>query len=233
VSIRFSSSATGRVLFDVGGKNVYSNIKNGVAGLDISSLSNVKKIVWRYLGDENYTEMAGIIVIPYQSKIINNKNVIAFYTDGSLYKVRILENGKVVGKGKVVLFKINGKTISAKTDKNGYASFKITQTPKKYTVVTQYGDVKVKNSITVKKVLFAKNVSKKKAKKVKYTATVKGKKAFKGKKVTFKVNGKKYVAKTNKKGVATVYLKNLKVGKNKIVVQYAKTKVTKSIKIKK
>ena len=233
VSIRFSSSATGRVLFDVGGKNVYSNIKNGVASLDISSLSNVKKIVWRYLGDENYTEMAGIIVIPYQSKIINNKNVIAFYTDGLLYKVRILENGKVVGKGKVVLFKINGKTISAKTDKNGYASFKITQTPKKYTVVTQYGDVKVKNSITVKKVLFAKNVSKKKAKKVKYTATVKGKKAFKGKKVTFKVNGKKYAAKTNKKGVATVYLKNLKVGKHKIVVIYAKTKVTKSIKIKK
>ncbi len=233
VSIKLSNDATGRVLFDIDGKNYYSNIKEGVASLDISSLGNVNKIIWKYLGDENYSEMNGVINLQVNSKIINNKNVVVFYTDGSLYKVRILENGKAVGSGKVVLFKINGKTISAKTDKNGYASFKITQTPKKYSVITQYGDIKVQNTITVKKVLSAKNISKKKAKKIKYSATVKGKKPLKGKKVTFKINGKKYSAKTNKKGVATVYLKNLKVGKHKIVVIYAKTKLTKSIKIKK
>lgn len=236
VSINFPSDATGRVLFDVDEKSYYSNIKNGVASLDISSLdSGVRKISWKYVGDGNYSEMSGEISIniPPKSKITNNRNRVVYYTDGSVYKVRIWDNGNVVGEGKVVSFNINGKTVTSKTDKNGYASFKITQIPKKYTIITQYGDAEVKNTVTVKKVLFAKNISKKKAKKIKYAATVKGKKAFKGKKVTFKVNGKKYVAKTNKKGVATVYLKNLKVGKNKIVVQYAKTKVTKSIKIKK
>jgi hypothetical protein len=144
-----------------------------------------------------------------------------------------LENNKPIGEGNSVAFTINGKKITVKTDKNGYASFKITQKPKKYTVTAQYKDIKVQNTITVKKVLSAKNISKKKAKKIKYTATVKGKKAFKGKKVTFKINGKTYSAKTNKKGVAKVYLKNLKVGKHKIVIKYADTKVTKTIRIKK
>ena len=34
------------------------------------------------------------------------------------------------------------------------------------------------------------------------------------KKITFTINGKKYTAKTNKKGIATLTLKNLKVGMN-------------------
>ena len=236
ISIKFLIDATGRVLFDVDGKSFYSNVKNGVASLDISSLGEgIKNIAWNYLGDDNYYGMNGTFTvnIPAKPKITENKDVVSYYTDGSVYKVRILENNKPIGEGNSVAFTINGKKITVKTDKNGYASFKITQKPKKYTVTAQYKDIKVQNTITVKKVLLAKNISKKKAKRIKYTATVKGKKAFKGKKVTFKINGKTYSAKTNKKGVAKVYLKNLKVGKHKIVIKYANTKVTKTIRIKK
>jgi invasion protein IalB len=65
------------------------------------------------------------------------------------------------------------------------------------------------------------------------------KKYLKNKKITFKFNGKKYTAKTNKKGVAKVtikssVLKKLKVNK-KITYQatYLKDTVTLSVKVKK
>lgn len=236
ITLQFPSDATGRVLFDIDGKLFYTNILDGVATLDISSIElGPHNIIWNYLGDEKYNKLEGnfSINLTTNEKITNNQNIQVFYTDGSKYKVRIMgTDGKAVGPGNLVTFIIGGKSIKVKTDENGYASFKITQTPKKYTVTTKYNNIQVKNTITVKNVLIAKNLSVKKAKKIKYSVTVKGKKAFAYKKVTFKLKGKTYTAKTNKKGVATIYLKNLKVGKYNIVVKYANTKLTKAIKIK-
>ncbi|MBQ8016990.1 MAG: hypothetical protein IJ258_02685 [Methanobrevibacter sp.] len=81
---------------------------------------------------------------------------------------------------------------------------------------------------------------KKSAKKLVLQATLKiNKKAKKGLKVIFKFNGKKYTAKTNKKGVAKVtikkkVLKKLKVGKKvKYQVSYGKKTVKKTAKVKK
>ena len=233
-TVTLPKDATGRVLFDVDGRNFYANIRDGIASLDLSSLGEVKSIKWTYPGDEKYGEINGSFSVNTAVKIMGNRNMIVFYSDNSVFKVQIVDsNGKPVGEGRDVSFKINNKVINAKTDKNGFASFKINQVPKKYTIITKCGNAEVKNTVTVKKVLFAKNISKKKSKKIKYTAKIKGKKPFKGKKVTFKINGKKYSAKTNKKGIATVYLKNLKVGKHKIVIKYMNTKVTKTVKIKK
>ena len=82
---------------------------------------------------------------------------------------------------------------------------------------------------------------KKSAKKLILSATLKinGKKAKKGTKVTFVFNGKKFTAKTDKKGVAKVtvkkkYLKKLKVGK-KITYQvtYGGHTVKRTVKVKK
>jgi predicted outer membrane repeat protein len=81
---------------------------------------------------------------------------------------------------------------------------------------------------------------KKSAKKLVLRATLKkGSTPLKNKKVTFKFNGKKYKAKTNKKGVAKYtikkkILKKLKVGKKvKYQVSYGKLTVKKVAKVKK
>ena len=89
--------------------------------------------------------------------------------------------------------------------------------------------------LTLKKVKI-----KKSAKKLVLTAKLtKGKSSIKGKKVTFKFNGKTYKAKTNKKGIAKVtikkkVLKKLKVGKKiKYQAKYGTLTVKNSAKVKK
>lgn len=152
------------------------------------------------------------------------------------YKVRIYTtNLKPVGAGKQVTFKVNGKTYKIKTDKNGYAKLAIKLKPNKYTVTVTYSKYKTSNKITVKKLLSAKNLSVKKSKTTKFQAKLVNSqgKVQKSKKIAFKVDGKTYTAKTNKNGIATLTLKNLKVGKHKVVSSYGKTRITNTITIKK
>lgn len=183
----------------------------------------------------------------YNSSLITNKinvisqakltgsDIVMYFGAGSYYKVRLFaDDGKPL-KGAVVSIKISGKTVKATTDGNGYASYKITLKENTYYVTATYKNLKVSNKIVVKPVLTAKNISKKKSKKIKFTAKLvntKGK-ALKNKKITFKFKGKTYKAKTNKKGIATLTLKNLKVGKYSITSTYGKSSIKNTITIKK
>ena len=181
---------------------------------------------------ENATQKTTIV-----KRIAGNSDLTMDYLDGSYFKVRVVgDDGNYVGKDQVVTFKIGGKTYTAKTDANGYAKTKITLVPKTYSVSTEYKGYKVSNKIVVKQVLKAKNVSKKKAKSYKFQATLKTSKgkAISGKKLTFKIKNKKYTAKTNKKGVATITIKlNLKVGKYTITTTYSKTSIKNKLTVKK
>ncbi|MBR4447208.1 Ig-like domain-containing protein [Methanobrevibacter sp.] len=183
----------------------------------------------------------------YNSSVISNKinviskakmtgsDIVMYFGAGSYYKVRVLaDDGKPL-KGAVVSIKISGKTVKATTDGNGYASYKITLKANTYYVTATYKNLKVSNKIVVKPVLTAKNISKKKAKKIKFTAKLVNAqgKALKNKKITFKFKGKTYKAKTNKKGIATLTLKNLKVGKYSITTSYGKSSIKNTITIKK
>ena len=178
------------------------------------------------------------------SRFSGNKNVNMYYYDGSSYKVRIVGNdGKFVGKNQVVTIKIGKKTFKVKTNANGYAILKIpnTITPGKFTIAATYAGQTVKNQLTVKQVLkTTKTVTvKKSAKTLVLKATLKnGKTALKNKIIKFKVNGKTYKAKTNKKGLAKYTLKKsaikkLKVGKKyTIQVAYLKDVVKSTLKVR-
>ena len=141
--------------------------------------------------------------------------------------------------GAKVTFKVNGKNVAVlTTDKNGYASYKITQTPKSYSITAEANGLKATNKLNVKQVINVKKVSKvKKSKTTKVKITLKGKTVYKNKKLTVKFNGKKYTVKTNKKGVAIFkvtkkMLKKFKVGKKvKYTVIYSADKLTRYVKV--
>ena len=174
-------------------------------------------------------------------KITKAKDIEMSYNDGTVFRVKVTHlNGCPIDYAHVSIL-INGKLVkNVVTDGKGYATYKITQTPKKYRITAQIGGVKVTKKLTVKQILSVKKVKvKKNAKKLVLTATLKKVKGkyLKGKKITFKFNGKTYKTKTNKKGVAKVtvrknVLKKLKVG-SKVLYQatYIKDTVKKTSKV--
>jgi hypothetical protein len=178
--------------------------------------------------------------IGYKYKL-NANDFSMIYNDKSTYKVKVsYSNGGIVSSG-VVLIKIDGKSYKVNI-KNGVASFSIDLKPKHYTITAEYDGVKVSNKIVVKSILKSKNYNvKKSAKKlvIKASLTKINGKYLKGKKITFKLNGKTYVAKTNKKGIAKItikknVLKKLKVNKKyDLQIAYLKDTIKKVIKVKK
>ena len=162
------------------------------------------------------------------------KDYSVFYGNTIKYKVRIFDTNGKPAAGKLVTFKIKGKSINVRTDGSGYATYSAKLAVGKYTITANYGSFSVSNKITIKPTLSAKNIVKKKAKKIKFSAKLVNKKgkALKNKKITFKIKGKKYKAKTNKRGVATVSIKNLKVGKYTITSSYGGCTIKNTIKIK-
>ena len=169
-------------------------------------------------------------------RIINNKNAIVDYSRKVTFKVQAIgEDGEPVGKGVVVVMKVGKTSYKVTTASNGYASKTFDFIPGKYTVTTTYAGYSVKNTITIKNVLKASSATKKKAKTIKYSASLKTSdgKSISGKKISFTIKGKTYSACTNKKGMATVSLKNLKVGKYAIAVKYLKYQVKTTLTVKK
>ena len=152
--------------------------------------------------------------ISYETKIINNKDITVYYGAGQYFSVKVVTtDGKEVGAGAVVVFNINGKTTSVKTDDNGVAKIKITEVPNVYPIITSHNNKNYTNKVTVKlnfktcKVVNNKNIN------VYYTGgsyfsvkvvSANGKVVANGASVKFRINGKTTLVKTDKKGIAKI-----------------------------
>jgi hypothetical protein len=194
---------------------------------------------WQDAYDLGYIACLKAYTVADDSKIINNENITVDYDGGKYFSVNVATADGIPVVGASVKFNINGKTTPVQTDANGIAKIKITDVPKKYTMITTYNGKTVKNTVTVKQVLTTSKVTVKKTAK-KFTLKAKLKingKLQKGKVIKFKINGKTYKVKTNKNGIAKKTLnKNalkLKKGKTyKVQVTYKKDTIKTTVKIK-
>ena len=241
--INFTENATGTVEVFVNGEMVMIvEIVNGIAKIDLSDYKDgTYEITFVYSGNDIYDGFTKDVEL--KNAKITAKNTKVLYTAGQKYSVTVYDReGKAAG-GVQVIFKIKNKQVGkANTNSNGVATYKVTNTPGTYKITATALAVSATKTLTVKHVVTLKTVTvKRSAKKLVLTATLSkvNKKYLKNKKVTFKFNGKKYTAKTNKKGVAKVtikssVLKKLKAGK-KVTYQatYLKDTVKKTAKIKK
>ena len=214
---------------DEGIANIKSNLDIGTYSVFVSS------------------EIAGNTtkILKIVNRIDNNKNLKVYYAGNTEYKARIIgDDGNPESEGKNVVVLINNNVQNLKTDKNGFVTitFDSKYNIGTYSIEIRYKGASTKNKVVVNHLVSLKLVSVKKSdKKLVLTASlakVNGK-YLKNKKITFKFDGKKYTAKTDKKGVAKVtikssVLKKLKVGK-KVTYQatYSKDTVKKTVKVKK
>ena len=177
------------------------------------------------------------IVVNKLNPTIAAADVNSIYNGGKYLTVNVNAPGTV----SVIL---NGKTITKTVDANGQVKIPITLSPKTYTATITYnGNVNYAKASTTATIKVTKATPKMTAKKAtlknkKYTITLKDNqnKAMKKVKVTLKVKGKTYKAKTNKKGKATFKITKLtKRGKYTAKVKFKGNKyfkaVTKTVKL--
>ena len=210
---------------------------NGVASIMLSLCEPKDYYIYsQFRGYEEYSAsepVANTIRIIKKVSSLSIKNLSYKVTAAKKLTATFRDQNKKLIKNKKVTFTVNGKTYSAKTNSKGVATVKITLNKKgTYTYSAKFaGDsiyaavtkkakltvVPLATSLTTKKYTF-----KKAAKTKKILVTLKsGKTVLKSQKITLKVNGKTYTAKTNSKGIATVKIALNKKGTFKYTAKYA------------
>ena len=223
--------------------------ENGVAKLKIDLKAGKYTIKYSF-NQTGYVPSSGetqIKVIDPQPSKIKGSDYVAYVGFKNTFKVTLTSSGKAVS-GKTITFKVNGKTLTAKTNSKGTASVNLNLAKGKYTITYSYaGDDGFKKSSGKSKITVKKGMPVTVKKLSSYVFRNKKASYFKvklvdargnpvvSKKVTFKLNGKKYVKKTSKKGIASVKVK-LKLGSYKIKMSFKKdskyNKGSKTYKIK-
>ena len=186
-----------------------------------------------YTGDAVVKDNRGIAteLVYSQSKTV----LLTAIKKGSYFNIVLKDEKGNVLAGKNVTVKFNGKTSVAVTDKNGAIKYKLTATKTGTKTLTMefagedvydavVGEATIKITKEKSKLTANKKTFKAKTKTKKYTVVLKDskKKAIKKVKVTLKVKGKTYKAKTNSKGKATFKITKLtKKGKYTAKVKFA------------
>ena len=198
---------------------------NGVGLLKVALKNGNHKIIsYNYATGENVSDTFKVFDV-----LTGGKDINMYYDNGNTYKLRVFDNnGNPVKAGQKVTFNFDGKKSIVKTDKNGYATFKLTQKPGYYPILAQYKNFQVANMIYIKNVL--KLASSFKNSPVKAVMKVKIKflgKSKKNKLIKLKFNKKTYKTKTNKKGIATFKVKTpKKIGKYSLTAIYKKNNLS-------
>ena len=236
---------------------------NGQTYNETTDINGQVKLLITGLVPKNYTatiSFAGDNFLKASSasvKVVVNKltpkltaaAVSTVYNGGKYLIATLKDSSNKVLKNVKVTIKLNGKTYTRATDSKGQVKVSTNGlAPKTYTATVTYAGNTIYNKIsksvkvTVKKAT-PKLIAKAKTFKVKtktknYAVTFKTNqnKVFKNAKLTLKVNGKTYSAKTNSKGVATFKITKLtKKGSFKAVVAFAGSKyfnkLSKAVKI--
>ena len=243
-TIKLPDDAQGKITVTIAGKDYEADVVNGVANVKLPSLADGKyDYTIAYSGDGKYssfTKTGSLTVI--NPKIIAKDTAVQYSAKGK-YSVTVYGSDGKAASGVYVVFKISGKQVAkVKTNAKGVATYVVTKNPGTYKISAAALGKTVTKKLTVNHILKLQKVKvKRSAKKLVIKATlakVNGK-YLKGKKIVLKFKGKKYKAKTNKKGVAKFtikkkVLKKLKKGK-KVTYQatYLKDTVKKTVKVKK
>lgn len=169
------------------------------------------------------------------SKTIQSGDVTKYYNSKTRYSAIFLDNNGNVLKNTNVKITVNKKAYNKKTDSNGLVLLKVNFKPGTYTIVS-YNPItgyKLTNTFKILSTIKSEDISKVYKDNRKFYATFlkNNGKVLAKKTVKFKINGKTHKVKTDKFGVASLSLKNLKKGNYKII-SYNVDKLTKTNTIK-
>ena len=240
------------VTVDLNGAENYTADENGAIRISTRGLSvGIHEVSVSFEGNINYFNCSNktYITITKEPVEIKSSPLTKIYNQNGYITLSVKDSqGNPLADTGITLV-INSIKYTCFTDRNGNGKLNINLKPKTYVATItfagndKYETASVKENVIIKKMtpkLTAKKKTFKKAKKIKkYTVTLKDNrgKAIKKVKLTMKVKGKTYKAKTNTKGKAVFKIKKLiKKGNFKATVTYKGNeyynKVIKKVKIK-
>ena len=191
------------------------------------NISQIMNMTGNGTGSFNISSILDMLNIGGTKITFNATDIEQVYSGATTFKVTVLENDNPVAQ-KDVIFTIDNKDYVGRTDQNGTATFKINLKAGSYYIYTEYNNVIGKNKIVIKKAsskITAKaRTFKAKTKVKKYTIVLKNNKgkAIKNAKVTLKIKGKTYTAKTSSAGKAIFKItKFTKKGKHTATIKFA------------
>ena len=203
-TIDFGSLLNGTTSFNV--TQIMNMTGNGTGSFDISAIMDM-------IGGKKVTFEAQDIKQTYSGPIT--------------FKVKVLESDKPVSQ-QTVIFTVDNTDYVGRTDENGTATISLNLAAGTHYIYTEYNNVIGKNQIEItkagSKLTANKKTFKSKLKTKKYAITLKDNKgkAIKNAKVTLKIKGKTFTAKTNSKGKATFKITKLtKKGKYTAKIKFA------------
>jgi len=238
------------ITVDLNGTKNYTTDTNGQVKISTKGLAaNIYDVGISFNGTDKYLNCSNTtkVSIYKESSRVDTKPLTTDYNVHKYLVVGLKDNEGNPIRNADAFIEIHGVTYKCRSDDAGDARLIIRLNPGTYTAKITFDNVNYTGftqyvTVIVKKLtpkLTAKKKTFKKAKKVKkYTVTLKDNngKAMAKVKLTLKVKGKTYKAKTNAKGKATFKIKNLKKkGKYRATVKFAGNtyynKVTKKVKI--
>ena len=203
ITVEVPRQSKGHVIFDINGKEYKVPVKNGKARY---SLKNLKvgdyEIYVNYYGEDGFKDLSNWVEVSVKKAKFKVISAQATFK-GINAEIRLLtKKGKALA-GKWVTVKFNGKTYKIKTNKNGVLTFKKSLKLKKkhYTLKAYYMGAKFTKKLKVKAVDLKAIMGKKKLS-VRVSVNKKSKAS-----VVVKINSKKYLLKTNKKGIVNISIK--------------------------
>lgn len=191
------------------------------------NLTQIMNMTGNGTGSFNISSILDLIGGKSSKITFNATDINQVYSGPITFKVKVLDGDKPVAQ-QTVIFTIDNKDYVGRTDENGVATLSVNLQAGTHYIYTEYNNVIGKNQIVIKKaaskITAKKKAFKAKAKVKKYAITLKNNKgkAIKSVKVTLKIKGKTFTAKTNSKGKAIFKITKLtKKGKYSAKVKFA------------
>ena len=192
---------------------------SGVARLNIN-LAPGKYTITSYNTNTGQQYSNSIVVL---TSIVENKNLIKYYKNGSQYVVKVLDGqGNHIGAGHNVTFNINGVFYTRLTNASGHVKMNINLRPGEYVITADYNGCMVSNKITVLSILETEDLVMKYKDGHKFEVKVldgQGNHIGAGENVTFNINGVFYTRTTGDDGIAKLNI-NLMPGNYIITSAY-------------
>jgi hypothetical protein len=208
----------GDVIFSVNNKNyTATTTPTSEAVLLLLDLEDGNYTVVVYFdGDANHNPCISNEVqfdVDTSSVVVSAPDVTKYYNGPERFVVTVCDKNNNPIANATVNITINGKKYSRTTNENGMASMAINLNSGIHDVVTQYGDIEVKSTVTVKSTVSGENVTKIYRNQTQYYATFVDTKGnlLTNTPVKFNINGVYYSRTTNASGVAKINI-NLNPG---------------------